>query len=80
MNPSREFFCRVPASLAKNGALSPEARLLYVVLCAHADERTGRTFVSRATVERLMGRGRTVRERAQQELVQAGWLRLEYKP
>ncbi len=68
MKSNSEFLCRVPVSLMKDASISPEAKLLYVALCAHADEHTGRTFVRPATVERIMGCGRGVRERAQREL------------
>ena len=79
MMASREFYCRIPASLVKEPALAPEARLLYLVLAAHADGRTGKTYVGVGTIERLMGCSRAKRERAQRLLVQAGWLRLERK-
>jgi helix-turn-helix protein len=80
MQKKLAFFCRIPASLAKDSALSPTARLLYLVLAAHADARTGETFVNGATLECLMHCCRTVRERAQRELVAAGWLQLRRKP
>ena len=80
MSLPREFFCRIPASLIKDAQLAPEAKLLYLVLAAHADARTGRTFVGLRTIERLMRCGRAKRERAQRELVRAGWLRLSTKP
>ncbi len=79
MSSPREFFCRIPASLVKDPKLAPEAKLLYLLLAAHADGRTGKTYVGIRTLERLMGCGRRKRLRAQRMLVQAGWLRLERK-
>ena len=75
----REFYCRVPASLAKDFALSPRAKLLYVVLAAHADARTGRAYLRLRKLELHLGCGRKAREQAQGELVRTGWLRLERK-
>lgn len=80
MNGKREFFCRIPASLVKDSALSPAAKVLYLVLAAHADARTGRTFVRLRTIERLLRWGRWKRENAQKELAASGWLRLTRKP
>ena len=80
MASPREFFCRIPASLVKDPQLAPEAKLLYLVHCARADEHTGEPFVSGATIERLMGCCRTIPERAQRELVASGWLKLKRKP
>lgn len=79
MNTSREFVCRVPASLAKDASLSPLARLLYVVLCAHADGKTGRAFLRLARLDELLGCSRKTRQRAQLELVRTGWMRMERK-
>jgi hypothetical protein len=75
----REFYCRVPASLAKDLSLSPRAKLLYVVLAAHADAHTGRAYLWLRKLEQHLGCGRKTREEAQKELVRAGWLRLERK-
>jgi hypothetical protein len=75
----REFYCRVPASLAKDFALSPRAKLLYLVLAAHADARTGRAYLRLRKLEQHLGCGRKAREQAQLELVRTGWLRLERK-
>ena len=79
MSSQREFYCRVPASLAKDAALSPRAKLLYLVLAAHADARTGRAYLRLRKLEEHIGCSRSARERAQLELVRAGWLRLERK-
>jgi hypothetical protein len=79
MPSTREYFCRIPASLVKDPKLAPEAKLLYLVLAAHADGRTGKTYLGLRTIERLMRCSRAKRERAQRTLVQAGWLRLERK-
>ncbi|MBI3669176.1 MAG: hypothetical protein HY237_05295 [Acidobacteria bacterium] len=54
----RDFYVRVPARLLKDPKLSPEAKLLRVILAAYADARTGRTFVGLATLERLLRCGR----------------------
>ena len=80
MNIRREFICRVPATLVKDPALLPLAKLLYLVLAAHADGHTGRAYLSLARLENLLGCGRGLREMAQRELVARGWLRLERKP
>lgn len=80
LSPRREFYCRVPASLAKDPSLSPRAKLLYVVLAAYADGRTGRAYVRLSKLQEQLGCGRSARERAQRELVRGGWLRLERKP
>ena len=77
--PTREFFARVPASLVRDSALSPRAKLLYLLLATHADARTGVTYVALGTLERLLGCGRKPRERAQRELAAAGWLSLHVK-
>ncbi len=37
MEIRREFICRVPETLVKDPALLPLAKLLYLVLAAHAD-------------------------------------------
>lgn len=79
MTSPREFFCRIPASLVKDPKLAPEAKLLYLVLAAHADGHTGKTYLGLRTIERLMGCSRWKRERAQRLLAQAGWLRLKRK-
>jgi hypothetical protein len=79
MQISKEFFARIPASLLKDAALSPTAKLLYALLAAHADGRTGVTYVGLRTLERLLGCGRAKRERAQRELVRAGWVHLAKK-
>ena len=76
----REFRVLVPARFIKDPNISPQAKLLRVILGAFADGKTGRTYVGLRTVERLMGCGRDARRRAQRELVRAGWLRLERKP
>jgi Helix-turn-helix domain len=76
----REFYCRVPASLAMDTSLSPRARLLYTVLAAYADARTGRAYLRLRKLDEHLGCGRNAREQAQRELVRAGWLRLERKP
>jgi len=76
----REFYCRVPASLVKDTSLSPRARLLYTVLAAYADARTGRAYLRLRMLDEHLGCGRNARERAQRELVRAGWLRLDRKP
>ena len=73
----QDFWIRVPARLAKDLSISPEARLLWVTLKAFADIRTGCTFVSPAHLDRLLRRHRQTRERAQRELVKAGWLRIK---
>ncbi len=75
----RDFYVRVSARFLKDPNLSPEAKLLRVILAAYADARTGRTFVGLVTLERLMGCARKKRGRAQRELVKAGWLRLEWQ-
>jgi hypothetical protein len=75
--PPREFRFAVPARLIKDPHLSPAAKLLRVILAAYADARTGRAHVALKTIERLMRCSRTRRERAQRELVAAGWLQLE---
>jgi len=77
--PIREFFARIPASLAKDSVLSPRAKLLYLFLAAHADASTGVTYVGLRTLERLLGCGRKLRECAQRELVAAGWITLRTK-
>jgi len=58
MQPIKEFYARIPASLAKDCKLSPTAKLLYVLLAVHAESRTGVTFVGLRTLERLLGCGR----------------------
>lgn len=45
LSSQREFCCRVPATLTKDSALSPRAELLYLVLAAHANIRTGRAYL-----------------------------------
>ena len=55
MQPTKEFYARIPASLAKDCKLSPTAKLLYVLLAVHADSRTGVMFVGFRTLERLLG-------------------------
>jgi hypothetical protein len=79
LSSQREFYCRVPASLAKDPSLSPRAKLLYLVLAAHADVRTGRAYLRLRRLEEHVGCSRSAREKAQSELVRAGWLRLERK-
>ncbi len=80
MEIRREFICRVPATLVKDPALLPLAKPLYLVLAAHADGHTGRAYLSLARLENLLGCGRGLREEAQRQLVDHGWLRLERKP
>jgi hypothetical protein len=80
MEIRREFICRVPATLAKDPVLLPLAKLLYLVLAAHADGHTGRAYISLARLEHLLGCGRGLREKAQRQLVARGWLHLERKP
>jgi hypothetical protein len=80
MASSCEYFCRIPASLVKDAQISPAAKLLYLVLAAHADARTGKTYIGLRTLERLMGCKRRTRQKAQRALVAAGRLRLERKP
>jgi hypothetical protein len=79
LSSQREFYCRVPASLAKEPTLSPRAKLLYLVLVAHADARTGRAYLRLRKLDEHLRCGRNAREQAQRELVRAGWLRLERK-
>jgi hypothetical protein len=79
MENRREFVCRIPASLVKDPSLSPRAKLLYLALAAHADARTGRAYLSLKRLDGLLGCGRRARERAQRELVELNWLRLERK-
>jgi len=80
MEIPREFICRVPATLVKDPALLPLAKLLYLVLAAHADGHTGRAYLALARLDHLLGCGRGLREKAQRQLVARGWLRLERKP
>jgi hypothetical protein len=80
MEIRREFICRVPATLVKDPALLPLAKLLYLVLASHADGHTGRAYLSLARLDNLLGCGRGLREKAQRQLVAHGWLRLERKP
>jgi hypothetical protein len=37
MSSPREFFCRIPALLVKDPKAAPEAKLLYLLLEAHAE-------------------------------------------
>ena len=61
----RGFQIFVPARLIKDPAISPQAKLLCVILGVYADGKTGRTYVGLRTVERLTGCGRDARQRAQ---------------
>jgi len=67
------------ASFAKDLSLSPRAKLLYVVLAAHADVRTGRASLRLRKLEQHLGCGIKTREEAQKKLLRARWLRLERK-
>jgi len=73
----RDYFVRTPARLLKDPRISPGAKLLRVLIAAFADERTGRTYVSPRRLDTLMCCGRNRRQRLQNELLAAGWLRME---
>ena len=49
------------------------------MLAAHLDVRPGRAYLRLRKQEEHIGCSRSARERAQLELVRAGWLRLERK-
>jgi len=71
------FWVKSPAHFLKDPEIPPKAKLLRLLIAAHADGKSGETFVSRHTLQRLMRCGREVRERAQKELVAAGWLHVK---
>jgi hypothetical protein len=71
---------RIPAVLLKQERISSNGRVLWCVLSAFADASTGTTYVSGKTVDKVLGwKGRGRRERAQRELVEAGWLQLKFR-
>ena len=71
------FIVRIPARLLKDKTLRRDAKLLYCILSAYADARSGETYVSPSTIERQMHSKRAVRERAQRELVTRGLLQIK---
>jgi helix-turn-helix protein len=77
MVSTNEYFCRIPASLVKDAERPPAAKLLYLVVAAHADSRTGKTYIGLRTLERWMDCKSRTRQEAQQALVKSGRLRLE---
>lgn len=76
---ARDFYARIPSRFLKDPMISPDAKLLWALLKVHADVKTGRTYVKGETLERILNWGRRKREKAQAELCEAGWLRLEWK-
>lgn len=77
--PKRDYIVHVPARLLKHNKLGRDAKLLWCLLGAFADARTGRTHVGAKTLNDLLDCGRSLREEAQRELCKAGWLRIEFE-
>lgn len=75
--PKPEFEIRQSARFLKDLSISPQARFLDTTLRAHADGQTGEAFIDTKRLGALLGCGRDLRLRAQQELVALGRLRLE---
>ena len=65
-----EFQVHIPARFLKDPGVSPTAKLLLATLRAYADTRTGVSYVSAATLEKLLRCSRGKREAAQRELVE----------
>ena len=74
-NRSSAYEVRIPASFYKDETISLEAKVLLAVIVAYADCKTRETYVCNRTLEKCLGRGRAVIERALNELCNAGWLR-----
>jgi hypothetical protein len=77
--PKRDFEVRIPARFLKEPTISPNAKVLRAAIGAFADGKTGVTFVQPKKLEKTLSWGRRRRERAQAELVKAGWLRLKLR-
>jgi hypothetical protein len=67
----------IPARFLKDATVSADAKLLWAVIGAFADGRTGYSFVSPSKLESILRWGRRKREKSQKELCALGWLRLE---
>ena len=76
---SSDFMVRVAARFLKDAAISADAKVLRAVLGAFADGATGYSYVLPSTLDRVLGWGRSRREKAQRELVRGGWLRLGWR-
>lgn len=76
----RLFYVRISAEFLKDNRISADARLLYCVLAAYADSRTGISYVRPKTLQKTLRWGRRRREQAQGVLVERGYLKLGRKP
>jgi hypothetical protein len=70
---------RIPARFLKDSSISANARILWSVIAAYADGKTGETYVTGRILERCLRWGRRRRERAQAELCGRGWLFLKWR-
>ena len=77
--PRKDFEVRIPARFLKDLAISSDAKVLRAAIGAFADGKTGISYVQPKKLEKILDWGRRRRERAQAELANAGWLRLNWR-
>ena len=73
-----DFRVQISARFLKDPAVSPTAKLFLAILRAYADTRTGVSYVTAATLQKLLRCSRGKREAAQREMVESGWLKLAW--
>jgi len=72
---SKEYEVRIPARFYKDSSISLEAKGLLGIIVAHSGSESRETYIGNSRLIELMGRSRSVIERAMKELCEKGWLR-----